>query len=77
MLSVVCSQKEGANVSRSYAQVRFRPPPELHEKIIQSAKHERRSINSEIVKILEDHFGAKEKASDLALGKQSDASNAE
>ncbi|MFT8814350.1 Arc family DNA-binding protein [Acetobacter fabarum] len=63
-------------MSRSYLQVRFRPPPELHEKIIQSAKNERRSINSEIVKILECHFEEKEKASGQSPNRP-DASHAE
>ncbi|WP_415429515.1 Arc family DNA-binding protein [Acetobacter malorum] len=62
VLFIACSQREGASVSRLYPQVRFRPSPELHEKIIRAAAHERRSINSEIVLILERHYEQTEKA---------------
>ncbi|MEW9272408.1 Arc family DNA-binding protein [Gluconobacter oxydans] len=36
-------------MSRDYQLTRFRPPPELREKISAMAKEHRRSLNSEIV----------------------------
>jgi hypothetical protein len=43
--------------------VRFRLPPDLYGKIIESAEQERRSANSEVILILERHYEQKEKAS--------------
>lgn len=47
---------------REWTHLRLRVPPGLHEKIKENAKSEYRSINSEIVMILENHFAETEKA---------------
>ncbi|WP_415424160.1 Arc family DNA-binding protein [Acetobacter fabarum] len=64
-------------MSRSSPQVRFRPPLELQEQILRSAVSNRRSMNSEIVLILERHYAETKKASEHGLGNRSDASHAE
>lgn len=43
-----------------YSQFRVRLPPDLHEKLKAEAKAGYRSLNSEIVMILEKHFAQRE-----------------
>lgn len=63
-------------MSRLYHQVRFRLPPDLYGKIIESAEQERRSANSEVILILERHYEQKEKAPGQSPNRP-DASHAE
>ncbi|MFW6681763.1 Arc family DNA-binding protein [Komagataeibacter intermedius] len=56
---------------------RVRVPPELQEKILRSAAGNRRSINSELLLILERHYAKTEKASGSSLATSPDASHAE
>lgn len=60
----------------SYPQLKFRLPPDVHSYVKEAAKRQERSLNGHIVFLLRQEM-EKEKASDLALGKQSDASHAE
>lgn len=48
--------------------------PDVYEAVHRSASGNFRSITAEINELLFETINAKEKASDLALGKQSDAS---
>ncbi|OAG75958.1 Arc-like DNA binding domain protein [Acetobacter malorum] len=62
---------------RDWAQFRVRMPPRLWEQLKSDAQKGYRSLNSEVVMILENHFAAKEKASGSGLATSPDASGSE
>ncbi|MFT8655952.1 MAG: toxin-antitoxin system HicB family antitoxin [Acetobacter papayae] len=63
-------------MTHSYPQMKIRLPPAVHAHVKEMAIRQERSLNAHIVFLLRQEM-EKEKASDLALGKQSDASHAE
>ena len=62
---------------RDYPQFRVRLPLHLLDQLKYDAKNGYRSLNSEIIMILENHFENKEKAPEHGLENRSDASHAE
>lgn len=62
---------------RDWPQFRVRLPVRLLEQLKSDAKDGYRTLNSEVVMILENHFGNKEKASGPAVESKPDASHAE
>lgn len=62
---------------RDWPQFRVRMPPCLLDQLKSDAKDGYRSLNSEVVMILENYFSEKEKAPEHGLGNRSDASDSE
>lgn len=69
-----CNTVLGGNMARSDTMIHVRLAPELKEFICLRAKDQERSVNAHVVFLIRQEM-EKEKASDLALGKQSDASH--
>lgn len=59
---------------KEWSQFRVRLPRELHDKIKNNAKAAYRSLNSEVLMILEKYSAETEKASGPAVGSKPDAS---
>ncbi len=62
---------------RDWSQYRVRMPPELHSKIVHSARENWRSMNAEVVMILEKHYAENEKGIGAEFGDRPDASTTE
>lgn len=54
-------------MSRTHPQIRFRPPPDLKERIEQEAAANRRSMNAQMVLCIEKYFEAQNTTSSSTL----------